>query len=265
MSEDIIRFETPENIAVEYFLAGPGTRYAAHVVDSLVNLLGFIVLGIFIVSMIVALGAAQVVLPSPEDSSLVAAALVGMVIIVVGFSTIGYYALFEYFMSGQTPGKRLLRIRVVMDQGFTLTFSAVMLRSVFRILDHTPFLWIVPLSSAKNQRLGDLVAGTLVISEAPSRLHAVRAQLASRSLQDRLFAFTPVQLQAVTQLDLAAAETFLDRRWKLEESQRTEMARRLAQAVSIRVDDAPPSQYDQERYLEDLVTTYVHKEARELA
>ena len=92
----------------------------------------------------------------------------------------GYYVLFEALNDGQTPGKRLLRLRVVRDGGYSVTFSASAVRNLVRIVDMQPGpLYLVGtlgmLMSRSGKRLGDLAAGTIVVEEDLVRAPIVEA------------------------------------------------------------------------------------------
>jgi uncharacterized RDD family membrane protein YckC len=86
--------------------------------------------------------------------------------------TMGYSIVTEWYLSGQTYGKRLCRIRVVDSHGFPLTFQQVLLRSILRVIDMLPAFYLVGMVSCmvtrKFQRLGDIAAGTIVISTTRS-------------------------------------------------------------------------------------------------
>jgi uncharacterized RDD family membrane protein YckC len=83
-----------------------------------------------------------------------------------------YPVLFEVFMRGQTPGKKILRISVVNDDLSPVTLGTSMVRNLLRTVDFLPLFYlaglICMLSNRRFQRLGDLAAGTLVISVAVS-------------------------------------------------------------------------------------------------
>lgn len=87
--------------------------------------------------------------------------------IAIAFPASIYPLVMESLMEGQTPGKRIMKIRVVKIDGYQASFGDYLIRWVFRIIDVT-FLGIVGLISAiatkNNQRLGDIAAGTAVIS-----------------------------------------------------------------------------------------------------
>ena len=75
-------------------------------------------------------------------------------------------------LSGQTPGKRVVGIRVIKVGGYSLRFLDVLLRNLMRFVDFLPVFYGVGAASllvtSRCQRLGDVVAGTLVVHQEPS-------------------------------------------------------------------------------------------------
>lgn len=156
---------TPENIPISYELAGVGSRFAAALVDMLLMLtveLG-LVLAFIVLNQITPLASLL-----GEDSG-IAVLFLAVVFLVYAASTVGYPLLFEVIWSGQTPGKRLVGIRVVNDDGGPLTTGAAIIRNVLRMVDSLPLYYIigvtVMLLDSKSRRLGDLAAGTICIKE----------------------------------------------------------------------------------------------------
>ena len=168
-------------------------------------------------------------------------------------------------MNGQTLGKRAVNIRVVMENGFSLTVTGVLVRNIMRLLDTFPLLWVVPVVTQKRQRFGDMVAGTIVVSEGMNPLSVVRERLGSRPPRENRFTFTPAQLDKVDPRNLEAIEMFLARRSGLAQRYRQDMARQLASAIIDRIEFDPVNDpADQERFLEDLIAASVRRDVREL-
>jgi uncharacterized RDD family membrane protein YckC len=158
---EVLTVETPENIELKLPLAGFGPRFLALVVDSLLQGVGFVV--VFVVAIALALASA----PADESAAMVVmlvVMLLGMVLVLLG-----YFVIFELLWNGQTPGKRLTGIRVVKRGGLPLTFTDSLLRNLLRLVDYFPSYGLVGLVSffvtRNQQRLGDLVADTVVIRE----------------------------------------------------------------------------------------------------
>jgi len=149
---------TPENVELTYALAGAGSRSAAYLVDCFVLL----ILSQLLVNLLTMI----VSLPLGREWGIALGGLATFAILN------GYFILFEWLLSGQTPGKRLIGIRVIKMGGYSLRFLDVLLRNLMRVVDFLPLLYGVGAASlvltSRCQRLGDLVAGTLVVHQEPS-------------------------------------------------------------------------------------------------
>jgi uncharacterized membrane protein SpoIIM required for sporulation/uncharacterized RDD family membrane protein YckC len=151
--------ETPEQVALSFPLAGPGSRFGAFLLDGVVlgsGLIGLTLAGVFLLSWLGIQAAAPV---------LTALLLVG------SFCAVwGYFIFFEGLRNGQTPGKRRFGLRVVHDGGHPLTLRGAAVRNLLRLIDIQPmpsFLLggAMILFHRRAQRLGDLAAGTIVVRE----------------------------------------------------------------------------------------------------
>jgi uncharacterized RDD family membrane protein YckC len=261
--DKIVRFETPENIAVEYRLAGPGTRFIAYVVDSFLVLLLILLIAAILVGILGIVAYAGTILPS---SDIAPGTIIAGITLVLGFTFYGYFPICEFFMNGQTPGKRLTKIRVVSDQGFSLGVSAIIIRNLIKIPESMiPLLWIVPLITERWQRLGDLAAATIVVKEDVPAYLAIRAHLAGRNVNELEFQLQPAHLGRLRPIDVYAVENYLARRTQLPPEQRTNLVMRITRGLAVRMDVPQPlTPVDQERFLEDLVTCHARQEVREL-
>ncbi|NOX56079.1 MAG: RDD family protein [Planctomycetes bacterium] len=154
-----VTIRTPENIELTYALAGPGTRAAAYLMDLLVMWL--------IASLVQNL--AMVLLVPLVEAEQLRQWVIGALIVVSFLLYSGYFVFFEWVMSGQTPGKRLLGIRVIKEGGYALRFLDSLVRNLLRIVDFLPFGYGVGLATVlvtpRSQRLGDLAAGTLLVHQ----------------------------------------------------------------------------------------------------
>lgn len=162
MEYDLI--ETPENVELEQKLAGIGTRFLAGFVDTMLIFLAGMVL-VLSALLIFGTGTIDHVAVFFDDSWVVA-----FLIVIFFLLFWGYFAIFEFYMNGQTPGKRYIKIRVVKEGGGAIDFNDVIIRNLLRTVDGFPFYpvaGIVMFVTRKIQRLGDLAAGTVVVSEAP--------------------------------------------------------------------------------------------------
>ena len=254
-----VQFETPENITVTYRLAGPGRRFMAVLFDYFV--ISATVILLFFAGML----ALTVFLPYVVDETVYWVLVVAVMILAPAFFSLAYFVYYEWRRNGQTPGASLMNIRVVMDRGFSLTLSAIIVRTLFRIIDQFPLLWIVPVLSEKWQRLGDMAGGTLVVREDQAEGDGLRTRLMARSPGEEVFRFNPAQVNALDGLDVEAIETFLSRRQSIHPEHRAQLAERLAGAIAQRVGFVEPVETGQrEQFLEDLLTALARRDAREL-
>jgi hypothetical protein len=160
----------------------------------------------------------------------------------------GYYALFEIFWNGQTPGKRLVRLRVISDSGRPITVYEAVVRNLLRIVDQFPGLYVVGIISvfltARNKRLGDIVAGTVVVHE--KAMQETQPDLAAATVS------TPpspgVQISAE---ELELIERFLQRRYDLSPEVRRQSAEQIAARLRVRL-GATQDGASSEDYLESL-------------
>ena len=147
--------ETPENVRLAFRLAGPGTRLGAYAIDFALRVVLFY-------AMAIAIGA---ILAPATGTGLT----MGVFYVLAFVLEWGYGCFFETWWNGQTPGKRLFGLRVIKTEGYSIGFYDAMLRNLLRAADFFPFLYaagfIAAASTPRMQRIGDMVAGTMVIRE----------------------------------------------------------------------------------------------------
>ncbi|HEV7685083.1 MAG TPA: RDD family protein, partial [Acidimicrobiia bacterium] len=152
--DDRISIPTPEGVELELVLAGLGSRLVAAIVDQLIKLAVFLALFV--------LGGAL----SGDNAG---GFLVAVLVVASFLVFFGYDVAFETLASGRTPGKRAAGLRVVRLGGEPVGFLASAVRNLLRLVDSLPGIYAVGavciLFSSRNQRLGDLAAGTLVVRE----------------------------------------------------------------------------------------------------
>lgn len=215
-----LEVRTPESVAFAFALAGLGSRFLAVVADGLVQ--GLLIFGLLSGFF---WAAARMHRGAKLEANLGAA-----VVLFVAFGVLfGYFVVFETLWNGQTPGKRLLGIRVVRDGGYPIDFTAALIRNLIRIAEWLFGFYLVAavsaLLSSENKRLGDFAAGTVVVRE--SRVARPKAGAGS------------AERYAATSLlsgdERAIVFRFLERRDGLPSAKRAELAARLAAIVRPRV------------------------------
>ncbi len=129
----------------------------------------------------------------------------------------GYFALFEIIWNGQTPGKRKAGIRVIKDSGRPLTPAESIGRNLMRIVDWLPAFYAVGMVSAiltkENKRLGDLVAGSLVVRESSFSTLKPAWQTGDAPIAP---GFSPMGADRLSPEECALIDSYLNRRLDLE-------------------------------------------------
>ncbi len=171
LADALLRVETPEQVSIHLPLAGLGSRFAALLIDGLLILAAL--LGFLLVALALAMAAGRAL------GGVFSAEFLMIVLPAIGFVvTWGYFFAFEAFRDGATPGKRWLRLRVVQDGGDALNMTSAALRCLVRIVDLQPGLTglvggVVMLLHPRSKRLGDIVAGTVVVRDLQGVLPAL--------------------------------------------------------------------------------------------
>jgi len=226
-----IEIVTPENIAFQYVLAGPFRRLPAYLIDCAICAL---VLGVTF--FLLSLGTVFV--------GLVAVGL-GLWLVIAFVMSWFYFSLFETFWNGQTPGKRILGLRVLTVEGQPINALQAVVRNIVRNLDAMPMLGpaaelgipfymlglLTMAATDRYQRLGDLAAGTMVVVEKRSELRGLapmtnpEVKAFSRNL--------PAQFVA-NQTLRHALSTYVARRELFSAARRFEIAQVLAEPLCQR-------------------------------
>jgi len=226
LSQRLITVRTPDNIELSYALAGPGSRAVAYLLDF--GLMLFV--GQTLINVLVA---AFLALTQGTDGEGQQWGQALASLMLFGLYN-GYFILFEWFMNGQTPGKRLLRIRVVKQGGYVLSFFDTLLRNLLRVIDFLPLFYGLGLSSMvltrNSQRLGDLAAATLVVYQEAVQTEALLPELPARDPNQPLLPAAAVA--AVPESVLALLNQFLLTRGEMAPRVRQEIALELAGLVN---------------------------------
>ena len=235
--------DTPEQIALEFPLASAGSRFLALAIDTLIQIAGFVLL------VGAALGFQWLGVRLGAGIGVWGAAIV----IVLGFALYyGYFAAFEALWSGQTPGKRQVGLRVISVTGRPIGAFDSILRNLLRIVDQLPGIYAVGVLSVflteRNQRLGDLAAGTVVVHD-----RAVERPAAAPARERPSTRYGAARLAAE---EITVVETFLSRRTSLDDTFRLQAARQLAARVRERLGPPADTTEDDERLLEEVTAEY---------
>lgn len=224
-----VAIETPEHIVFRYRVAGPARRAVAQALD-LVLCYGVIVVVTIVVGFLV-IGSWK----SLEDMTSAVKAVGGIVLLLLFAAQWLYFVVLEAW-TGRTPGKAALGLRVVTTNGRPIGVRAAGLRNLLRAADLLPTAYVAGVVSmaltSRFQRLGDLVAGTMVV--VPLRARAVAAAELSPPAEPREIATLPDDVVLDAE-ERAAIELFLRRKATLGRAREEELAAILAKPLSERL------------------------------
>jgi uncharacterized membrane protein SpoIIM required for sporulation/uncharacterized RDD family membrane protein YckC len=214
-----LQVETPEHVVLDLEIAGVGSRSLAALIDLMI-LVGAAV-GAFIVLAIAA------------GFGFTVGSIGGAILLFLAFAVwTGYFIVFEGLRQGQTPGKRLVGIRVVSDTGNAVGLGAAAARNLLRIADFMPPPYLIGLLlialHPRGKRLGDMVAGTVVARDRPFQLVVPKAEARPSA--------APLALMP----ELADAEFQVLEQFERRQAQLSPPARlRLAASIARRLADHP--------------------------
>jgi uncharacterized RDD family membrane protein YckC len=236
--EDRITIDTPEGVALELTLAGLGSRAIAGGIDLVLKGL---LAGAELLVLVTLFGDLGYVVVLP----------------VAALSMLVYNVTFETLAAGRTPGKRMGGLRVVLLSGRAVDFRASMVRNAIRLIDGIALSYLPTMVSIvvtrRNQRPGDLAAGTIVIRDRREIDRAKPAAPAVAIEPDHAAAGAMWDVSAVPAEDIATVRSFLERRNDLTAPTRARLAAQLDGALRPRVGGA--DERDSERFLEILYET----------
>ena len=248
--ELLLTVDTPENIDFNYQIAGLGSRFLAAAIDSLI--IGVVQVLITLILFAIA----------GFDLSDTATGLIIAGLSLIGFGILwGYYILFDLVWRGQSPGKRVLKIRVVRADGSVLTLTESIIRNLIRLIDFLPAFYgvgvVTMFINENTRRLGDLAARTLVVYEheqvgldslaRESKMRRVSEIEIDEALADPDVADLP--LDRLNETDLALIEDFLRRHRDLTISR--SLTRRMIDMVEKRLEiPVPARDFDHSKQLQ---------------
>ncbi len=240
---DVYSLEVPESVSIRYEVAGLGTRFLAALIDAAIQL-------VVLLALAIAAWAAGSALQGVGGY-----ALAGLGLLIINVVLLGYYIVFEITWNGQTPGKRAIGLRVLATNGYPASPLSIVVRNVLRLVDFLPASYavgvIVLLANRRARRLGDLMAGTMVVKEGrdgslrslnpSSRSEPVGAAPwpgVAQAVQSALV--DGAQLHLLTREDEALIDDFMRRRASLSAGRRDELARQIVGLVHQHIGGPSP-------------------------
>ena len=238
--------ETPENVTLTFQLAGPGSRMGAYLIDLVIRCVLAWLMSYLISLLIPVLGFG---------------APIGLML--VGFFLLEWWygALFEGLWRGQTPGKKFCGLRVIKDAGYPISFYDAVLRNFLRAADILPIGYGVGLicmsTTSRLQRIGDLVAGTMVVRIQQHRFERDTSDFAQL---DPIPSTECARRYAVSERTLDVIEQLLWRRGSLPRRRVEELAGILAEPVArqlgYELDDSEAGQNANIYFLRRVLRTF---------
>ena len=252
---------TPEQVQIDYDIAGIGSRAVAMAIDAAIILTGDVLL---------VLGGMAVARHLPSWLAHGGATngfntyLFGLYVLVIFAWTLLYFVLFEGLANGRTPGKRWLRLRVVSVRGERISLFAAIVRNLVRFVDFLPsgFLlgMICMLLTKQDQRLGDLAAGTMVVMERAAAQPVVRPRRKRRrrrtpdaatvsdaaSVPDTTDQPAPEALRIIQLCDMDTRQlvsSYAQRQIGFADERRRQLAEQIRQTILRKLPEGPAREF----------------------
>lgn len=264
-TEETLIIETPERVPLAFALASIGNRFLAVLIDHFIQYLAILIV---IWSMNSLMNRDN--LPPGVLFEDMSRWTVALLIFALFMLFAGYFVIFEWLWNGQTPGKRIMKLRVIREDGRPITLWEAVSRNLLRIIDAAPG-FILPVYSiglvsvflsSRDQRIGDVFTGTVVIRERTDEAPTF-AETFGREKTDGAFSRIQVRTEFVgdvrllSEQEMEVVETFLRRRTDLGERQRIWMAWRVALPLMYKIKPAYDIKtFTYEGFLEELIHRY---------
>lgn len=250
-----VSLQTPESVELDFTLAGIGNRTYALLIDYLVW--GCILLVFSLGWMLVAAVLSEALsnlLGGLEQSGLW---LFSLWLLIFFFIYVGYFVLFETMWQGQTPGKRVTKLRVIRDDGRPIQLQQAILRTLLRPVDELLFIGMFFILLGKQEkRIGDWVAGTLVVQDQ-SLINPTNFPI-SKAAQDLV---TQLKIEAdlsrLSPEEFTIIKDYLQRRKTMTSEAKKRLSKELAYQVKdiIRLETVP-SETTATQFLEAVYLAY---------
>ena len=229
MNEDHLDIKTPEFVSIQFQLAGLGSRSAAFIIDQLL-LMAFNILSVIVLFFVLD-GMSKMEFIFIGNSLPIALTIIALFII-----NWGYFFAFEFFSGGRTIGKKLIGIRVIQENGHSITLLSSFIRNLIRIIDSLPtayFLGILMIFfHSKHKRLGDLVAGTIVVHERKAKrkkkLSPLEKEIERRGLSKDDLTIDEWTLKSVGVKEWKLVNTYASRFLQIPLEERNQLTEQIA-------------------------------------
>jgi uncharacterized RDD family membrane protein YckC len=252
-----LMIQTPEQVGFEYALAGVGTRATAFLIDTAIRGLSiiFLVVALILLARLLRIGDPFLMFEAPPKSW---TWLVALALLFYGVVDLGYFLLFEALWNGQTPGKRLQRIRVIRLNGQPIGWLESSIRNILRAVDMWAGLYplglLVMFLSPRCQRIGDYAAGTVVVLEPRKAVPA--GQMAQDPVAPVQIPDMELHISTLAPQEYRLLKAFLQRRQGMDPAHRSRVARTVAHRLMRRWGIPSRAGLSYESLLETVVEAY---------
>lgn len=246
-----INLQTPESVELEFTLAGIGNRSLALIIDYII--IGLAVLFIWIIGTFLSF---QIFDIFGFTSNKLAQWVWAIRSIITFAIYTGYFVVIETLWRGQTPGKKWAKIRVIRDNGKPERLPQAILRALLRPVDDILFIGVFfIIFSQKEKRIGDLVAGTIVVQDDTS--NSANFDISPEAKDLALQLGIEAEIANLLPEDFATIRDFLQRRKNIMLEYQHQLSRRLAEQVKeiILLEDVPEG-YSNSQFLEATCLAY---------
>lgn len=226
-----IQIETPEKIQFTYTISELGTRGIAYFIDVAIK---FTIITITVIILLLTILEGIFVDSGVFDSQFyLVAAFFRIVWFILDWF---YFVFFEVIWEGQSPGKKLMKIRVIRSNGEPLQFDTIVLRNLLRAVDSLPILhvfgFLVALIDKKTRRLGDIIADTIVVNEIAFNIKVPDFTVKLSNDEERIKHLN----KKLTEDELFILRRYLNEKDKVPKEKRKEIAHNLAKQITLKLE-----------------------------
>jgi len=255
IDDERVSLHVPEQVEVSYELAGLGSRFLAAMIDAIIVTVGIALLAFTAWALRGYLTGNATVSQATGWVVLGASTLLG----------IAYHVYYEAAREGKSPGKAMTGLRVISVDGGSIGVEQSAVRNIMRIVDSLPFLYaagvVSLLATAKNQRLGDLAAGAMVVKErldvreeVPQQPATIQHAPLPPEVSEDVLSVVRSSVRTVSREEEKTIRRFLERRYDLAPDARRRLATRLADALRQRFPGLDPGRLpNPEAFLEVVI------------
>lgn len=223
--------KTPEYVSLQFELAGLGSRSWAFMIDQFILTVANIVVVLLTIFVMMGLQDFHV-----DNLPVIVVAGMFLLLFVLNF---GYYVFAEAFFGGKTIGKKFAGIRVIQENGHGITFISSFIRNFLRLVDSLPAGYVVGIlfiyGHPKHKRLGDIVAGTIVVHERNAKKAkkqtSIEREIVKRGLHASQLPLSEWDLKVITDKEWNILRTYANRVITLNETERYNMTTRIAEII----------------------------------